>query len=736
MRNPFKIVVFFTGLLLILISACSGNVEEPDKQQVSPVYQEIINTITLPHLPTSAAQLTDTITLTHTSAPTKSLTPISTLQLPVSLLTPVPEAREQITTNNIGKLTALAKWGEGVVCDVQFSSDGEEIFVLATPGLYRINAETFDVIEFLENITAFSISPDGTFFVTRDRDKAITLQYMNGKKAYLVPKLDIEVKKYSEPFYWLQSTIVISSDSKFIAAICSGEIRLWNSDTGRLLFHAGYFEKGVQEILISNDCTKLLALHTFDQISVWNLQTYELEKTIITNYGSLTSMTMTSDNKKLLFFHYYGRKKVMIVWDASRYSHLFILDNGLNRFNSFAISPDGNLLVSGGFSRMDFWDLNTGELIDELDMDGSIRDLGFSPDGRFFSAVSENNIVFYETETLKESFRIDFSMEGQRKLVFSRDSSKFFTYGESTGIISLGYIGERSLVKEKRLFSGEIQTVGYLASKDIYVWGGTDGFVTIVSGVNGERIKQFNVRSPINRVSLSPDEKYLAVSRDDGVLEVRNTENWALFCRISTGEKYGLNAIFSPSGDILASNYNFWNFPECELLPDITTGYSFCLPKAANTLVFVEDDKRFILGCGNGKVILRDLVKNVSTELRAHTIDVQDIFFYSSGNFFATVSLFDPVRIWSFPEHELLIELNPEGRSGIIYSSVAVLDDGELLAAADTDGNIIFWDITTGKQISFVNSYYSDIKDLILIHNEHILVSVGTGGEVILWGIP
>ena len=722
---------FFLGFIL-LFSTCSVGLSSG---QSTATLHRMTKATTLTPQPTLTVSLTNTTTSTYTLTPQP--TPTQTLQLPVSYLTAVPETSEKIGILNSGSVTALAKWGEGVVYDAQFSPEGKEIFILATSGLYRISAETFDVIEFMENITAFSISPDGTFFVTRDRDKTITLFRINGEEdnLFLVPENFLSTSEYTS--YWLRSEIIISSNSKFVAAICLGNVRLWDSETGRLLLKTDYFEKGFQEIIISNDCKKLLAIHTINQVSVWNLETFELEKTIKSKHDSLTSMAMTSNGERLLFSARSGKMNIATVWDTSRFSRLFDLSRENESLYTYALSPDGNVAVTANYSTIRFWNLNNGSLINRFELENMVYDLNFSSDGKFCSASYDKGVIFYEMENLEEYYKLDYSLSSQRYAVFLNNSSKFFIYAQDTGVISLGDIEAREMILEKPLFSAEITSLVYLENQDLFVFGGANGYASIVNGEDGRIIKKIDLRAAINKLSLSPDEKYLAISKNDGDLVVFNTENWKLFCNINSNEHDGwLNAVFSPSGDSLVSYYDRWSFPECEILEDLTPKYSFCSPSATWSLTFSVDRKQMIIGCYDGSILFWDVGSNSSVRMDVHTMPVQNLSFSSSGDLLVTTSFFDPIYVWRYPENELLRTFLPKGRSTAIFYSAIFSDDEEMLIAGDSYGNIYFWSLITGAEWYSVNSYRSEIKGLEFIKDGEILVSFGTGGEVILWGIP
>src|SRR5690606_952026 len=83
-----------------------------------------------------------TNTSTPISSPTRSATatptsmPAPTAAIWVDAGTPVPDPQAVIHAENVTQITELARWGRGVITDIDLSADGRWIAVASGSGVY------------------------------------------------------------------------------------------------------------------------------------------------------------------------------------------------------------------------------------------------------------------------------------------------------------------------------------------------------------------------------------------------------------------------------------------------------------------------------------------------------------------------------------------------------------------------------------------------------------------------
>lgn len=188
----------------------------------------------------------------------------------------------------------------------------------------------------------------------------------SGKKIGNVAKLP---QKYST-----------SLDKRIQASIEKGKARIWDVDTGNVLFAVPIEGKDSRKISLSADGSLVaIAIEGTDdenaknksykrggRVQVWNVNSHQLIAEISYPRSSFTFLKFTADNKKFIAGSYTGR---IVIWDLENNQNLTSIQVG-DGLRSMEISPGGTLLATGGSLRSEkytamgiavLWDVNTGE---------------------------------------------------------------------------------------------------------------------------------------------------------------------------------------------------------------------------------------------------------------------------------------------------------------------------------------------------------------------------------------
>ena len=193
--------------------------------------------------------------------------------------------------------------------------------------------------------------------------------------------------------------IEVSPDGANLAvASRNGGCMILNSTDGSLVedLWEDYGTQGVFEVAWSNDGTRVYcggqdsALTTF-YTSNWT------EETNMSGLGGWVSGIDTTPDDRLIFVT--ANTDVLGFW-TSNYSTYYIMDNHSGYVRVLAISPDGRYLATGSQDNFVIvTDIETKQVIAELDLGGQVHDIDFSSDGGTMLVARGYGDSFYVFKT-------------------------------------------------------------------------------------------------------------------------------------------------------------------------------------------------------------------------------------------------------------------------------------------------------------------------------------------------
>ena len=315
-----------------------------------------------------------------------------------------------------------------------------------------------------------------------------------------------------------------------------------------------------------------------------------------------------------------------------------------NSVNSVAISPDGQILVSGSDDKtITIWDLSTGQELRTLTGHSeSVNSVAISPDGQILvssshTVVSVRTVVNYNSE------------------------SHTAVMGNVYNTINKIKIWQLSTGQELRTLEGDASVLSLAISPDgqILVSGSADNTIKIWQLSTGEELRTLTGHSEsVNSVAISPDGQILVSGSDDKTIEI-----WQL----STGQKLrtltgagSINSLaISPDGQILASS---------------DTVVHFMGGSNDNTI------KIWQLSTG---VELRTLTVDLNWWVHSVAISPDGQTLVSGGD--------DTITIWDLSTGQELGTLTGHSEHSDEVKSLAISPDGQTLVSGGDDGTIMIW---------------------------------------------
>ena len=312
--------------------------------------------------------------------------------------------------------------------------------------------------------------------------------------------------------------------------------------------------------------------------------------------------------------------------------------------NSVAISPDGQILVSGSDDKtITIWDLSTGQELRTLTGHSeSVNSVAISPDGQILvssshTVVSVRTVVNYNSE------------------------SHTAVMGNVYNTINKIKIWQLSTGQELRTLEGDASVLSLAISPDgqILVSGSADNTIKIWQLSTGEELRTLTGHSEsVNSVAISPDGQIFVSGSDDKTIEI-----WQL----STGQKLrtltgagSINSLaISPDGQILASSHTVMGSMGC---------------------LFDTTIKIWQLSTG---VELRTLTVDLNWWVHSVAISPDGQTLVSGGD--------DTITIWDLSTGQELGILTGHSEHSDEVKSLAISPDGQTLVSGGDDGTIMIW---------------------------------------------
>lgn len=413
---------------------------------------------------------------------------------------------------------------------------------------------------------------------------------------------------------------------------------------------------------------------------------------------------------------------------------------------SVVFSSDGSLIALG----VSFGDKSVTKLMD-YNMGIELRSftgksLGFSPDGRMFATLDENNIKIWNVTSgaVIKTFA-GYDKYFYKKAAFSQDW-KLIAFLDSFGIIKIIDVGLekeiQSLVilteSEFRLnidsfaFSPDGKTLAVAKSYDsVKLWDiksgkvlkpfeenkdpglialppdGTKMFVrvgnsfTIWDSATGKKIRTFRKTEEFNSFTISPDGKKIATtSRYGGYLKLWDVNSGELLweVRSAVDSEFYDRASFSPDGKTIVASGNMGIS-----LRDASSGRELkkLTGEASNiySIALTNDTKMLAIGYF-GKIKLWDLsgTNGIKTIKDAVNMDLNLSMVFSIDG--KTITSVPKPTLWDVVTGKKLHNFS----NNTFVLDVAVSPDGQTIAASEIGSasynkTIKIWDINTGKEL-------------------------------------
>ncbi len=546
--------------------------------------------------------------------------------------------------------------------------------------------------------------------------------------------------------------LAVSSQGDDVAIIRNNRILLYKSsgDSYQRSTLPFYQWSDPRSLAFSPDGKTLASGDNRGGLRLWDRATC-MEKAYFNHHqAEIQSLVYSPDGSLLASADAQG---LIQIWDVANRKSLVTLPGHSGAVHALAFSPDGKQLASGGYDRIiRLWDVDSRQMTRQLtEHSGSIFALAYSPDGKQLASAGSDRVVI--TRSPHDAVlghrlvghgadvtSLSYFANGQQLASGSLDRT-IRLWDTQTGI-------ERRVIKDHR---GEVWSIGTSRSDDMLFSNANDGaalwdlaqdrepaafrassgpqanlrflpdehsLVSVGSNVqkmdiangNGERVYyksvlqlspngQFFVTQPdvpklvdllgdklefrglsierVDEIVFSPDHRRLALYHHPGTLKIWDIENHKLTQTLDVGAASPNARVvamaFTPDSEILAiaesdGKVRTWHIETCQLQNEYAIPFNPTRTDGENRL----------------------------PELLSFTPDGQNLIGVYPGPIGPADSSSGLITIWNTVNgtvQERIVSNVPRSSHRELPNQVAVSPNGELLAVAEDDGNVLLCDL-------------------------------------------
>ncbi|MGH3517874.1 MAG: WD40 repeat domain-containing protein [Haloechinothrix sp.] len=411
---------------------------------------------------------------------------------------------------------------------------------------------------------------------------------------------------------------------------------------------------------------------------------------------------------------------VVLIWDTATLQTTHRLYHGDRGINAVAISPDGSLIVTGGWDNtVKVWDAATGALRHTLDgHTNGVTCAAFLPDGRRVVTGSCDQTLRIWDLTATGTDRDDSGDGGYALGVHPRggwvaaghvirlrdvttgavlrqmDAYKSSTVavwdqGRRLGAVGRYYVADvwdTSTGRHLGMLQPEIESLA--ATDQVIITGGSDGYLRLW---DSQRFTETHAwqghQDRIRVLALAPDGSWFASSGLDPRVRIWDTGTGAPLSTC-TGHSECVGALaVSSAGRWLASSddegvIRLWQMPSGEAW-HVLRGHSYMV----RTLAITQDDGLIVSGSWDHTVRVWDVATGATVHvLTGHTGPVEVVAVSPDGSLVATGGWDHTVRVWNLRTGRCLAGITVNDR----VTGCAWVPERSALAATTPSGTYLW----------------------------------------------
>ena len=645
---------------------------------------------------------------------------------------------------------AIARFGQGLGLDVEFSPDAAYLSVSTKIGFWIYDTKTlapralWGTERGMMNVATFS--HDSRWIATGDQDGI--LKVWDTQNGQCVAKTDWGGTEERHVIFHAR----FSPDDQYLAA----------SGLGHSAIYAWREEQ-------------IVPISSF-KIENTKSNDYRKEGTANDRYFPIAF----SPNSNI--FAYVSSPEAVTISDINTGEDISHLTGHTAPLHTLLFSPCGQYLASASLgATVQVWDIQDESLtMTPKTYEGNRVRIVYTPDETLRVAdIYDDKVIMWDASQHKVLDTFNTTGASAENARFSNDGTKFAISCWNHEL----QIWQEDTFTTKSFFSGYGSipySVAFLQDNKTIVggnWGSTGKiFWDIESRTEKRILPPLTKRKSLRQcMALSPDDQLLAIDTGGNDIQIWNIESEVLVTELTGHEKDIYSLAFSPSGEYLVSGglkdeMYVWDVPHWKKQHTLIGHTS-----SVEAISFHPDGKRFVTSSRDGTALLWDVEsgEQISPLPLPETLEdaskyrgepqeiervinggnlqykkyqhMQSIVFSPCGNWIAgglgtwmAAALINEIRLWDTETLETrMILLQPHGC--IRPWALAFSPCGKYLASGAwwkwglDKAPIHLWDMSTGENIHTFWGHASDVQDVAFSPDGKYLASGSYDGTVLLW---